>query len=131
MNKDNYASLEAVKRLDEAGIVLETDCYWRISQFSDSKLIDYTPTPSEMEQYVGVTIIPAPSMAEVWRELPQRVDDPDDVYESHTFELTLEKWGYFTSASYDNYEGQSCKYIECENPIDALIDLLIWVKKEK
>jgi hypothetical protein len=29
MNQDNYASLEASKRLVDAGIVLETDAFWR------------------------------------------------------------------------------------------------------
>ena len=30
MNPNNYASLEASKRLVEAGIVLETDCYYKL-----------------------------------------------------------------------------------------------------
>ena len=30
MNPNNYPSLEASKRLVEAGIVLETDCYYKL-----------------------------------------------------------------------------------------------------
>ena len=63
MNELNYASLEASKKLHEAGIVLETDALW--SLFLDGfHLIMKTELHPLVENY------PAPSMAEVLRELP-------------------------------------------------------------
>ena len=58
--------------------------------------------------------LPAPSMAEVWRELPSRV--------------SIEKYtNYSICGEMSNpvMRGQNI------NPTDALIDLLIWVKVKK
>ena len=67
MNELNYASLEASKKLYEAGIVLETDALW--SLFLDGfHLIMNTELHPLVENY------PAPSIAEVWRELPEKIE---------------------------------------------------------
>jgi len=117
MNQQNFASLEASQRLYEAGIVLETDFYW-FSDFDGSPFL----APSDEECCNGIRLIfPAPSMAEVWRELPEGI--------------TLDK-------SNDRENTASCldlqfngdidfKYFSDRNPADALIDLLIWVRKER
>ena len=67
-NPLNYGTLEACQRLQKAGIVLETDFYWvnfprtgwGIVKKADAEFVDLPGT------------VPAPSMAEVWRELPDR-----------------------------------------------------------
>jgi len=113
MNEANYASLEASKRLVEAGIAVETDCYWWIGPHT-KKLIDYKPSESELSQYVnGVNIYPAPSMAEVWRELPEDTIIGKDKTYTGSFII-----------------GKTIHDHRSTNPTDALIDLLIWLKQE-
>jgi hypothetical protein len=112
MNNLN-ASLEASKKLHDAGIILETDFIYN----SDGKLL-YSPL---VERRDGD--IPAPSMAEVWRELPNTYSTDTDVrlktlmsYQAGYKALKDDVGVWF---SYDT------------NPTDALIDLLIFVRKEK
>ena len=100
MNTQNYASLEASKRLHDAGIVLETDVVWA------------------RDENGVLESCPAPSMAEVWRELPDDIDGHElgmgkEDGESYVFYKSLKDFPYNT------------------NPTDALIDLLIWVRSER
>jgi hypothetical protein len=120
MNLNNYGTLEACKRLDDAGIVLETDCIygciycingneqWEIQSKNDSHFIQSFPT------------YPAPSMVEVWRELP--------------FQSYIKQMGGLSLAwicdDEDETETLESGFIQSTNPTDALIDLLIWARKE-
>ncbi len=108
MNPENYASLEASKRLVEAGIVLETDALW----------MNYPRNPNGTDWYWTLTIatrrcpptencIPAPTMVEMWRELPV-----------HTIAKLL-------LSGTEVYVGDT--FFENRNPTDALIDLLIYI----
>lgn len=109
MNKLNYASLEASKRLVEAGIVLETDQQWYRLKNGDLYLSgDVIPMIEIIEE------LPAHSMAEVWRELPNGI--------------IVRKLGGRTWAWMDTGGEGSAQHNT--NPTDALIDLLIWVRKE-
>jgi hypothetical protein len=123
MNHDNYASLEASKRLNDAGIVLETEAWWlvRYDYFSTSP---NDGCPRE-EWFLSNSVpdnyedpLPAPSMAEVWRELPPGTE--------------LRKAHSFTEAfNFTDTENADSIYPPCnspDNPTDALIDLLIWVR---
>ena len=108
MNELNYASLEASKKLHEAGIVLETDALW--SLFLDGfHLIMNTELHPLVENY------PAPSIAEVWRELPEWTECIKQTTETKC--VTMNK--------------HNIKVFFNTNPADALIDLLIWARKEK
>jgi hypothetical protein len=100
MNPNNYGTLEACQRLVDAGIVLETDFYWaRRSSVMERELV--------ARGYIMYgDPIPAPSMAEVWREYRKHVPD------------------------YQN-RGKLWNALREENVVDALIDLLIWVKAQK
>jgi hypothetical protein len=104
MNPLNYGSREACQRLTDAGIVLETEFCW-LNAGSD---IGYVLRPSR--QCKLLISIPAPSMAEVWRELPRGI--------------------YLLQGD----KGSTCwsneKSYFATNATDALIDLLIWVRKE-
>ncbi len=104
MNNLN-ASLEASKKLHDAGIILETDFIYN----SDGKLL-YSPL---VERRDGD--IPAPSMEEVWRELPEWTECKKQAVETKCVVMTKDNIKVFFS----------------ENPTDALIDLLIWVRKEQ
>ena len=115
MNEINYASLEASKRLVDAGIVLETDCYWW--DFGS-----YWKIVSHKHEY-GTKCIPALSMAEVWRELPETIQFGPATWKH----LTTEKMGTRMEAYYRPCDSK--EIISSENPTDALIDLLIWVKR--
>jgi hypothetical protein len=116
MNEDNYATLEAAQRLVDAGIVLETDLYWaRRSTIMDRELVP-------LGHLMYGDHIPAPSMAEVWRELPESV-----MWRKQWRHLTVEKIGDVTSAYYRTNGIPSNEV----NPTDSLIDLLIWVKKKE
>jgi hypothetical protein len=121
MNPNNYGTREACQRLVDAGIVLETEHYWYRS--ASGKKHDY---PFVLRygkggvDYCGTfreENIPAPSMAEVWRELPFQ-----------TYIKKLED-GYFMvwilgdSVETDIFNSPT---ILRANPTDALIDLLIW-----
>jgi hypothetical protein len=110
MNELNYASLEASKRLVDAGIVLKTEMVWaelppenwQLQSRLDYHLVfQYCPS------------VPAPSMVEVWRELPENTV-MIKVFKKH--------FAYIKTTAFPNLPNT--------NPTDALIDLLIWVRKE-
>jgi len=110
MNNDNYATLEASKRLVEAGIVLETEFYWVSYHPHENSFMlgDKSSLLLSAKSYY------APSMAEVWRELPEG--------------SFIEKNGESNGAS---TKMLSDPIIANTNPTDALIDLLIWLRKEE
>ena len=134
MNPDNYASLEASRRLDEAGIVIETEFYWReYNPKTVKSLIDarkMAPQPyiinAESRCKNSKWEYPAPSMAEVWRELPEYVEYKKDDRPLIEY-LRIDKNGDGSlSCGYGQYSEMTIN----DNPTDALIDLLIWVRKE-
>ena len=108
MNELNYASIEASKKLFESGIVLETDAVWFFSTTGWELVQRYTQHP------VNKHYVPAPSMAEVLRELPNNT-------------AILKNRVYYSSV------GSNSAYKEfiSENPADALIELWVWLEKEK
>ena len=111
MNPNNYASLKASKRLVKAGIVLRTNCFW---YFNDKGNYDL----NVRDAWTLDDGIPAPSMAEVWRELPYNsvLSMADDG----------ESWVHVGDDPRKNLESIHRSF----NPTDALIDLRIWVRKE-
>lgn len=111
MNTQNYASLEASKRLHDTGIVLETDYYWCLDDSVGWYFRDESTFAFDVHES-----IPAASFAELWRELPDNVD-----------------LGRNKGINYAGLELESGGYKEFENinPADALAELLIWVKGEK
>jgi hypothetical protein len=137
MNPNNYGTLEACQRLLDAGIVLETDCYHRVwVAKATNTLCSQVVTKDQMlwnkhgddvgdgRDMDGVVYIPAPSMAEVWRELPEQYDH---------LELMMYKDAWYTIVCYgsDTMERWIGTHSNT-NPTDALIDLLIWtVRKRK
>jgi hypothetical protein len=114
MNQDNYATFEAAQRLVDAGIVLETDCYWK------EGLIIVTADEMKNSRRINPLLhfTPAPSMADIWRELPEDID-------GHW--LGMGKVGEDTYVFYRDLKDFPYQ----ANPTDALIDLLIWVKAQK
>ena len=120
MNELNYASIEASKKLSEAGIVLETDAVW---------YEDYTTSrPRWIILYRGVLnttekTLPAPSMAELWRELPDEVLDGGAV-------LAMSRIEGITYVGYNTYD-EAIVLFKNINPADALVELLVWLEKEK
>jgi len=117
-NPENYANLKASKRLVEAGIVLETDLVWSERIFHG----DFVLVPKGAYHRENCTKwYPAPSMAEVWRELPDFLDVGTKRYRK-----TLYADGGHSIAWYGGLER-----IHNSNPTNALIDLLIWVRQRK
>ena len=116
MNNLNYASFEASRRLYDAGIWLDTEAVWVFKGAWKLERKGMTNTA------LG---IPAPSMAEVWRELPETIDE---------YDLTCEKiFNGGMQAGYTTYDVSGLRWkvlLNAANPTDALIDLLIWVRKE-
>jgi hypothetical protein len=124
MNPLNHATLEASKRLVDAGIVLETEAFWFISPKGTGRLINYKPTQSELEQYVdGMAIAPAPSMAEVWRKLPLGRAFVDAVIAYYSSKYG-ESWP-------DSERDLTYACVSIARHIDDLIRLLIWLRKEQ
>ena len=118
MNTQNFARLEACKRLVEAGIVLETDFYW-VKLITRDEWVLSTLDNVVLKFYES---IPAPSMAEAWRELPEHITKGGTIQY-----LEMGKTGSKTYAAYDFADD----YILFDNPTDALIDLLVYIRKEK
>lgn len=111
MNPLDYASLKASKRLVGADIVLETEASWRIQGKSNYYLSPYPVALSGD--------IPAPSMAEVVRELLTKLG------KSKYIRFGLQDNGFFADIAMSD-----CKESVRENITDALIDLLIWVRNQ-
>lgn len=136
MNEQNYASLEACQRLVKAGIVLETEAAWillpnlyvTLADGSSPKfwqLISKDNPAYRVGLHRDYETIPAPSMAEVWRELPKR-------HRAKNFGLCpLIMLAGDNDETIVCYGSASLAQIVNDNPTDALIDLLIWVRKEK
>ena len=106
MNTDNYCTIEAAQKLIDNGIVLETVHYWRRPYGCSYWKITHNKHSGEC--------ISAPSPAEVWRELC-KICKPC-IYFSNEVTLAV-------------IEGSPSFYNT--NLTDALIDLLIWVRKKK
>ncbi len=109
MNSFNYASFEASKKLVDNGIFLKTDFFY-VNTFSDMGWIFRTEGEFNDED----DFVPAPSMAEVWRELAK--------YNASLY------WSKNNSVTFAVLEGSPSFY--SINPADALIDLLIWVTEK-
>jgi hypothetical protein len=117
MNELNYASLSASKKLVENGIWLETD-YFYVNTFSNMGWVFRQKGGFNDED----DFIPAPSMAEVWRELP--------------FQSYIKKLDDGSTLVWICDDDADGKYIESNmiantNPTDALIDLLVWLSGER
>ncbi len=119
MNPLNYASLEASKRLVEAGIVLETEAGWyKIFRPGCHSFDMVLSMRSGNEKFYGDNY-PAPSMAEVWRELSKYLSP------MHYCRIGSDTAGNtFIEIA---FSGKSFRAV---NPTDALIELLIWEWKE-
>lgn len=128
MNELNYTTLEASQRLVAAGIVLETDFYW--FAYNDNTLRSLRDAGKAIPQPYLITkesvgncntrtsYVPAPSMSELWRELP------DEAYcQMRPSRKTVV--GVRIQVPAGMIEDD--QYIN-ENPCDALADLLIWVR---
>lgn len=150
MNEQNYASLEASKRLAEAGIVLETDMYWRcfpagpdsfggheagFELVTKAEKLSLTRTvgfdPDQEVDGFGVIYYPAPSMAEVWRELPKSINWNGLILEKVLCQRE-DSDNHFASYCWEPIGGycEAKALFKSKNPADALIDLLIFVRKE-
>lgn len=129
MNEQNYTSLPVSKKLVENGIVLETEVYWRVwdgningVHDSGSELVTLDEKKSLQDQNSEVRDIPgadihyypAPSFAELWRELP------DSTCVNKDFD--------YTKCWVDN--NLILKVFQNVNPAYALAELLIWVKEQ-
>jgi len=104
MNNLNYASREASQRLVDVGIVLETECYWDQWQIC------------QRDCFTSRHVLSAHSMAEVWRELRSRGFAPCS---------DGDNW-WLCDDNADEISPETSN----TNPTDALIELLIWVRKE-
>ena len=120
MNELNYASLVASKNLHDAGIVLETDFVWRLGADGWKLLTKDWVRDMMSNTYES---IPAPSMAEVWRELPWVTDNYGLI--------SMNKADNVTYCGYRKGLAIREPKFESNNPTDALIDLLIWVREGK
>jgi hypothetical protein len=127
----NRATIEASQRLQAAGIVIETERYYRIwTAAGGTQCHELTPYNKNRHDVKGaVTYIPAPCMEEVWRELPGKFRTK----EKGLYELQMNKNEKFTHAFYVDYETgiyRPCNGKGSANPTDALIYLLIHIRKD-
>ncbi len=124
MNELNYCTLQAAKRLHEAGIVMKTDFTWGCQVNKDGSK-RWTIQPIDCHFANTEPEYPAPSMAECWRELP----------DSHGSSTTLIVEKHYDSMIAGYFDWEEEDFTEAkfrnENPTDALIDLLIWLRGKK
>jgi hypothetical protein len=115
MNYLDYASLEDSNRLNEAGIVIDTDFVWR---FDKSKKEYFLTNCNPM----GITSdIPAPTIAAVLRELPG---------DSKELALLIRRYIMNIENRWNPFE-LHIMFVEFMRDINRLIDLLIWARKGK
>lgn len=130
MNEQNYASLEASKRLAEAGIRLETEAVW------EELLTGEKPYMLAVREYGLEGDIPAPCMAEAWRELPEEFCHSGRQCSLQIDKIRRHDGTVVTSAQYQYSDkaypfGELVEHFNANlNPTDALVDLLSWVRKE-
>ncbi len=126
MNPDNHPTLEACKRLAEAGIVMETDFYHYIPypyELPDTGEIVDKKFKERLRGATSVLFYPAPTMAKLLRELIEN-DLFDDAMLYHCPSLQFMK------------DGQIVSYKDILSDLasltaDALIDLRIWLEGRK
>jgi len=127
MNPLNYGSLEACKRLVDNGIVLETEAVWRKNR---DQRVEPGYHLTRKALYHRKTDIPAPCMAEVWRELPSGAEIISQKGNTVCMHATFKhRFPYIESAP-GALGWFAEKKVFNTNPTDALIDLLIWEGKE-
>jgi len=127
MNPNNYGTLPACQRLAEAGIVMETERVWIADEYppfgASMKVILKWDLVSKRDLIFANFgklpdgTIPAPSLAEVWRELPESYELLD-LIEKFMWEKYGEEW-------------EEPDILDILRNPDRMIDLLIWVRKEK
>ena len=111
INPDNYGTHPACEKLYDAGIVLETDAHWYLRKH-DNKWVCTLRTPQVTEYF---ECIPAPSPAEVWRELA-----------NYSIELI-----YRRILAVTEYELTIPEMFKLFLDLDSAISVLIWAKGEK
>ncbi len=117
-NPLNYPTLPACQKLAEKGIVMETDAVYERHVWPSGeewRLILKGLVPA------GNEIIPAPSLAEVWRELPSTTEIMELV-RIYAQEQLGEFWQAANPIAY---------VFDLFRSIDRMVDLLIWVRERK
>jgi hypothetical protein len=124
----NYASFEASKKLFEAGIVLETEFYWveredwsHTNLDGSSKNVMTIDAKDNCDEFA----IPAPNFGDVWRE------SPGDIFIDKK-RYRLDMWKVDDELRCCYVSQNACFATDPksnENVTDALIELLIWVRK--
>lgn len=134
MNKLNYASLPASKKLVDNGILVREVKVWdRVHHITGKEgvVIQFDPLPvvcckdGSMFRCDPRTLTILYSFTEVWRELPEEIK-----HEERRAELYMLKMDGETICGYAIYD-EAIHLEQNTNPTDALIELLIWVRKEK
>lgn len=122
-NHENYCTLEIARRLQETGIVLETEKYF----YKGLSAEDYeTYDKKDLSEGLIKYSIPRPSMAEAWRELPER-----RTINTCICEISFTKVGPFHVACYSWFYEAMSPLFKTTNPTDALCELLLWGKGQK
>jgi hypothetical protein len=124
MNTNNYGTLPACQALVQAGIVMETDCVWFYGSDHEWHITGQWLAAKAPQQ------VPAPSMVEMWRELPEDMSDGPMKYRKV---LSVEGLPLKTVAGYYHC-AQVIPWLvkySSANPTDALIYLRIWLEGRK
>jgi hypothetical protein len=116
MNKDNYAAQPIAQRLVDAGIVLKTDAVWYCKdtdwQLTSVNCLTHIPP-------IIYKVLPAPSFAEIWKELLRLADGN---------EINIVYW----IQEIDDWDAMGADVallvVETCSNIIKLTELLIWVK---
>ncbi len=111
MNPLNYPTLLACQKLVEKGIVMKTEMSWYSSVFPDQWLL-------RSSKWKDGEKLPAPSMAEVLRDLPETEELPP-IISRYICEEGITGSSIMTIL------------IDIFRSVDALIELRIWLEERK
>lgn len=119
MNHKNYCTLEYAQKLVDAGIVLKTDAAWKWLSRDKIYLLCHKDT------IVNHDYIPAPQFQDVWDELPDLLTINKRIF-ARTMS-TIDGIHYISYHSGNDWISTQ----KSDNPTNAAIDLLLWVKENK
>jgi hypothetical protein len=131
MNQENYCSLNVAKRLIDTGIVLETEAVWRLGADGWKLLNKDWVTNMMSNTYESY---PAPSFAEIWRELPEIYKTESGIECRLQLDKIRRNDGVVVASAqyvYGDEDQYVIKFFANTNPVDALAELLIWVKGQE
>lgn len=129
MNEKDYCSPEMAKRLQEAGIEIETEKHWIVCKDGVSFLAQLGDIGSHAKGEIA-TWYSAPSLSEAWREI-QRLGITSLQMKPDNDNPLITVITYYEYPIVDGVRTMKPTRFINENPVDACCELLIWLSQQE